>query len=121
MGCTNTCGLPTPISCAPPSCIAFTVASRSSTARATVWIPSLMQKLTGGAEQVVGTGTTVRQIIDELDASHPGIRVRLVNEEADRVRPDIAVVIDGDISNEGMRKTVGEASEVHFLPAMSGG
>ena len=87
----------------------------------TVWIPSLMQKLTGGAEQVAVTGATVRQIIDELEAAYPGFRARLVNEEEDRLRPDIAVAVDGEISNEGMRRKVGESSEVHFLPAMSGG
>ena len=87
----------------------------------TVWIPSLMQKLTGGVEQVAVTGTTVRQIIDELEAAYPGFRARLVNEEEDRLRPDIAVAVDGEISNEGMRRKVGESSEVHFLPAMSGG
>ena len=87
----------------------------------TVWIPSLMQKLTGGVEQVTVTGTTVRQIIDELEAAYPGFRARLVNEEEDRLRPDIAVAIDGEFSNEGMRRKVGESSEVNFLPAMSGG
>ena len=87
----------------------------------TVWIPSLMQKLTGGVEQVAVTGLTVRQIIDELEAAYPGFRARLVNEEEDRLRPDIAVAVDGEISNEGMRRKVGESSEVHFLPAMSGG
>ncbi len=86
----------------------------------TVWIPSLMQKLTDGREQVEVSGTTVRQVIDELEAAYPGIRARLVNDN-DRVRPDIAVAIDGEISNEGMRRKVGESSEVHFLPAMAGG
>jgi molybdopterin converting factor small subunit len=87
----------------------------------TVWIPSLMQKLTGGVEQVTVTGATVRQIIDELEAAYPGFRSRLVNEEEDRLRPDVAVAVDGEISNEGMRRKVGASSEVNFLPAMSGG
>ena len=86
----------------------------------TVWIPSLMQKLTGGREQVEVTGETVRQIIDELEAAFPGFRARLVTAE-DRVRPDVAVAVDGEISTEGMRKKVGPTSEVHFLPAMAGG
>ena len=87
----------------------------------TVWIPSLMQKLTGGVEQVAVSGATVRQIIDELEAAYPGFRARLVNEEEDRLRPDVAVAVDGEISNEGMRRKVPESSEVNFLPAMSGG
>ena len=61
------------------------------------------------------------QIINELEAAYPGFRARLVNEEEDRLRPDVAVAVDGEISNEGMRRKVGESSEVNFLPAMSGG
>ena len=86
-----------------------------------VWIPPLMQKLTEGKGQIEVSGTTMRQVIEELEASYPGIRARLVNEEEDKVRTDIAVAVDGEISREGLRRKVGEASEIHFLPAMSGG
>jgi molybdopterin synthase sulfur carrier subunit len=87
----------------------------------TVWIPPLMQKLTEGKGQIEVSGTTMRRVIEELEASYPGMRARLVNEEEDKVRTDIAVAVDGEISREGLRRKVGEASEIHFLPAMSGG
>ena len=61
-----------------------------------------MQKLTGGAEQVAVTGETVRQIINELEAAYPGFRARLVNEEEDRLRPDVAVAVDGHCSDFGI-------------------
>ena len=32
-----------------------------------VWIPPLMQRLTGGQKQVHVAGRTVRQVIDNLD------------------------------------------------------
>ena len=87
----------------------------------TVWIPPLMQKLTAGRQQIDVQGTTVREIIAELEASYPGMKARLVDEEDDKIKTEIAVAVDGEITREGMRRKVDAASEVHFLPAMSGG
>ena len=88
----------------------------------TVWIPPLWRdKLTGGQETVEVSGGTVREIVAELEARFPGIRERLVDEEEDRIRRNIAVAVDGEVSREGMRRKVPEGAEVHFLPAMSGG
>ena len=85
----------------------------------TVWIPSLMQKLTHGQSQVQVEGSTVREVIDALEAAYPGFRDRLC--ENGRIRPALAVAVDGEISNEGMRRRVSSGSEVHVLPAISGG
>ena len=78
-----------------------------------------MQKLTDGNSQIEVEGETVRQIIEELEASYPGFRDRLC--EDDRLRPGMAVAVDGEVNNEGMRRKVPRNSEVHFLPAISGG
>jgi molybdopterin synthase sulfur carrier subunit len=86
---------------------------------ATVWVPSLMRDLTGGADRVDVPGSTVRQVIESLEAAYPGIKERLV--EDDRLKPSIGVAVDGVVSRLGLRQPVGETSEVHFLPAVSGG
>ena len=86
---------------------------------AVVWIPSLLQSLTGGAEKLSVHGTTVGEIIDHLEARFPGIRDRLV--DGTEIRPHIAVAIDGDVSPEGLEQDVQESSEIHFIPALSGG
>ncbi len=86
---------------------------------ATIWIPGLLQDLTGNRERIPVSGATVRQVIDNLDETFPGIRARLV--ENDRLRPSIVVAVDGEISHLGLRQKVGEESEIHFLPAISGG
>jgi sulfur-carrier protein len=84
-----------------------------------VWIPALLQDLTGGVERVVLPGENVRQVIDQLEARYPGIKARLV--EDDRLRPAIAVIVDGSASHQKLRHKLEETSEVHFLPAISGG
>lgn len=86
---------------------------------ATVFIPSLMQTLTDGEKQVRVEGTTVRQIINNLDDMYPGVRDRLV--EDGRVKPNISVAVDGEVTPLGMLEKVSESSEVHFLPAIGGG
>jgi len=85
----------------------------------TVWIPSLMQKLTGGQAQVEVEGGTVREVVENLEAVFPGFKARIC--EDDRIRSSLAVAIDGEISSQGMRRKVGPESEVHFLPALAGG
>ena len=86
---------------------------------ATVFIPSLMQKLSDGKGKVRVEGATVRQIVNNLDAEYPGFKDRLV--EDGRIKGNISVAIDGEITPLGMLEKVGEESEVHFLPAIGGG
>ena len=84
-----------------------------------VWIPSLLRELTGGLERVSVPGESVHQVIDSLEELYPGIKERLCEE--DRLRPNIAVVVDGTLSRQRMRHRLTETSEVHFVPAISGG
>ncbi len=84
-----------------------------------VFIPSLMQELSIGKERVVVEGNTVRQVIENLEESYPGFRERLIDQN--RVKPNIAVAIEGEITPLGLIGKVSEASEVHFLRVISGG
>ncbi|MBI4641281.1 MAG: MoaD/ThiS family protein [Candidatus Tectomicrobia bacterium] len=84
-----------------------------------VWIPSLMQDLTGGVEKVNVAGETLRQVILHLDETYPGVMERLCNEG--RLKPTIAVVIDGRVTRKGFLEQVRDESEIHFIPAISGG
>ena len=86
---------------------------------ATVFIPSLMQNLTGGESRVEVEGSSVRRIVDNLENAYPGIKDRLV--ENGRIKSNISVAIDGEVTPLGMLGKVAETSEVHFLPAIGGG
>lgn len=85
----------------------------------TVFIPSLMQDLTGGEQSVEMTGSTVREVITGLEDRYPGIRDRLM--DGFRLKGNINVAVDGEVSPVGVLAEVGESSEVHFLPAIAGG
>ena len=86
-----------------------------------VWIPPMMQRLTEGQERVTVAGATVRQLLANLDDAYPGLRALLYDPDTDRIRPQIAVVVDGEVSHLGLLERVEENSEVHFLPAIGGG
>jgi molybdopterin converting factor small subunit len=84
-----------------------------------IWIPALLRDLAGGQEQVKVPGATLRQALDELTALYPELRARLV--EGDQLRPGFSVMVDGTASYLKLRQPLSENSEVHLLPAISGG
>ncbi len=86
---------------------------------ATVFIPALLQPAVGGAGQLDVPGTTVRQVIENLDRLHPGVLAKLV--DGGRLRPNLSVAVDGEVSPLGLMEPVGPHSEVHFVTAISGG
>lgn len=86
-----------------------------------VWIPPQMQRITGAPDQVQVDGATVRQVINNLERLHPGIKALLYDAELDDITPGLAVIVDGDVSQLGLMERVNADSEMHFLPAIGGG
>jgi len=86
---------------------------------AVVYIPPLLQALTAGRATVEVQGGTVGEVIDNLDRQWPGIGERLADRG--RLRANISVAVDGEISPIGMLEEVAPESEVHFVAAIKGG
>ena len=84
-----------------------------------IWIPALLRDLADGQEQVKVPGTTLRQALDELTSLYPGLQTRLV--DGGQLRPDFSVIVDGTASYLKLRQPLSEDSEVHLVPAVSGG
>lgn len=87
---------------------------------ATVWVPGILQELTGGKETVPAAGATVREVVENLDREYPGFKNAIVQEGV-LVKPGISVVVDGHIVKKGLLHPVNENSEVFFVPAIGGG
>lgn len=83
-----------------------------------VFIPPMLQTFTAGTAQVQIEGRTVRDVLNNLEARFPGIKERLL-QDGD-IRPDIAVAVDGEVAFD-ITEGVGENSEIHFVPPISGG
>lgn len=78
-----------------------------------------MRKFTGGEENIALPGATVREVIDNLESRYPGIKERLCEE--DRLKPGIAIYINGLLSRGSILERVDPDAEIHFLPAIGGG
>lgn len=86
---------------------------------AVVWIPPLLRSLTGNQARVLAEGETVQRVLDDLERRYPGLKARLLDGE--RLKPNFLLVVDGVTSKQGLRHPVRPESEIHFVPALSGG
>ena len=83
---------------------------------ATVVIPALLRKLTGGKDRTSATGVTLKEIIDDLERQFPGFREQVI--EGGDLISSLAVSIDGEIITGGLIEPVQPDSEIYFVPAV---
>jgi len=86
---------------------------------AVVYIPTLLQEATGGKASLEVDGSTVREVVENLESACPALGGRIVKEG--RLRPGISVSVDGEISRLGLLERISPASEIHFIAAVKGG
>jgi sulfur-carrier protein len=85
----------------------------------TVRIPRSIQAHAHGLEVVRAGGKNVRALINDLEKNFPGMKDALLKE--DKLKPGLAIMLDGEISHLGLLQPLSEDSEVVFIPAISGG
>ena len=87
-----------------------------------VRIPTPLRKLNGGADEVVVEAVTVNEMIDNLEAAHPGLKARLC-DDAGEIRRFVNVYLnDEDVRFLNGRSTVlKDGDEVSIVPAIAGG
>jgi sulfur-carrier protein len=87
-----------------------------------VIIPTPLRRFTNGVETVEVQGNTIGDIFDQLEASYPGIRARLCEENGE-LRRFINVYVDGEDIRflDRLQTIVGEKAEVSIVPAIAGG
>jgi molybdopterin synthase sulfur carrier subunit len=88
----------------------------------TVRIPTPLRKLTAGKDEVTANGATVRELIDDLERQHPGLRERLC-DDAGAIRRFVHIFKgDEDIRTlQGLDTTLLERDELSIVPAIAGG
>lgn len=87
---------------------------------ARVWIPATMQHLTGGEAVIQAPGGTVRELVTRLDETYPGLKAAIVQDDG-RLRPGVAVAVDGYVTSLGLFQRIADHSDVQFVPAIGGG
>ena len=88
----------------------------------TVRVPSQLRPLAGGSSALHLEGATVAEVLDALDAAHPGFRDRLFDENG-RLRRFVNVFVnDEDIRFlGGTDAPVAEGTTLSIVPAVAGG
>jgi molybdopterin converting factor small subunit len=86
-----------------------------------VRIPTILRTYTDGAKSVTGAGGTLAELIDDLEANHPGIKDRLV--DAGDLRRFVNVYVnDEDVRfTGGLTTPLSDGDQVVVLPAVAGG
>ena len=86
-----------------------------------VKIPTILRSYTGGAKAVQGSGSTLGELLINLDSEHGGLRDRLVDGE--NLRRFVNVYLnDEDVRFLGGLETpVSDGDTVTVLPAVAGG
>jgi molybdopterin synthase sulfur carrier subunit len=88
----------------------------------TVRIPTQLRQLTGGAGEVRVEAETVGEAIAALDAAHPGIGERLLDEQRNLRRFVNVFLADEDVRFlDGLSTKVGEGQTISIVPAVAGG
>jgi len=86
-----------------------------------VRIPTPLQRLTQGKEEVEGSGGTIISLVNNLDQQYPGLAERV--SENGKIRRFVNIYVnDEDIRFLNAEETlVKDGDEVSIVPAIAGG
>lgn len=88
----------------------------------TVRVPTTLRTLTAGASEVAVEGATVADVLSNLEATHPGFRDRILDEDGSLRRFVNVFVADEDVRfADGLDTTVEPGQTVSIIPAVAGG
>jgi MoaD family protein len=86
-----------------------------------VRIPTILRSYTDGNKVVQAKGDTLADLIESLDADHPGIKGRLVENGSLRRFVNIYVNDEDARFLGGLDAELADGDEVTVLPAVAGG
>lgn len=87
-----------------------------------VRIPTTLRSLSGGTAEVAVDGSTVGEVLKNLEAAHPGFSDRLLDDEGGLRRFVNVFVADDDVRFlQGLDTPVPDGETVAIIPAVAGG
>ena len=84
-----------------------------------VLIPTPLFSYTGRRSEVEANGSTLDELLRDLDRRYPGIRFRIIDEQ-DCVRSHIRIFVNRE-QVESLEQAIRPGDEVQLLQALSGG
>ena len=86
-----------------------------------VRIPTILRTYTGGEKAVSGQGSTLAQVIDDVEGRHPGLKARIVDETTLRRFVNVYVNDEDVRFSGGLEAATSDGDVVVVLPAVAGG
>ena len=88
----------------------------------TVRIPAQLRTLTGGAGELSLSGSTVAEVLKDLDASHPGFADRLFDDTG-ALRRFVNIFLDDEDVRflQALDTPVTDGQTLSIVPAVAGG
>ncbi len=87
----------------------------------TVSIPTILRTNTGGEKSVEAKGTTVSEVIEDLESRHGGIKARLVTDGSLHRFVNVYVNDEDVRFAGGLDAPVADGDTMTILPAVAGG
>jgi sulfur-carrier protein len=87
-----------------------------------VRIPTILRTYTNGESEVSADGGTLAEVLASLDASYPGIRSRILDDQG-TIRRFVNVYVGNDDVRflEALDTSTPEGAQVSVIPAVAGG
>jgi molybdopterin synthase sulfur carrier subunit len=87
-----------------------------------VKIPTPLRALTDDVDRVASSGTTVAELVEQLESDFPGMRERLC-EDTGELRRFVNIYVNGEDVRflDGLATSLGEDDEISIVPAVAGG
>ncbi|MCX4779293.1 ubiquitin-like small modifier protein 1 [Streptomyces sp. NBC_01264] len=87
-----------------------------------VRIPTILRTYTGGQAEVAAEGATLEEVIQSLEANHPGIAARVLDDQGKLRRFVNVYVNDDDVRFEGgLQTSTPDGAGISIIPAVAGG
>ena len=87
-----------------------------------VRIPTPLRRLTDQQSSVSADGSTVAELIDSLEASFPGMKARVCDDDGE-LRHFVNIYVNGEDVRymDGIGSALKSGDEVSIVPAVAGG
>jgi sulfur-carrier protein len=86
-----------------------------------VRIPTVLRTFTGGEKAVHGSGATLQEVLDDIDARNPGLKERIVESQSLRRFVNVYVNDEDVRFAGGLNAPTSDGDVVVVLPAVAGG
>jgi sulfur-carrier protein len=87
-----------------------------------VRIPTILRTYTGGRSEVPAEGTTLSEVLADLEKNHTGIGARVL-DDAGKLRRFVNVYVNDDDVRfaDGLQTPTPDGAGVSIIPAVAGG